>query len=308
MSAPKPPSLDQLRTFLAVFRAGSLSDAARQMRVSQPSVTNHVASLEKWFGKQLFIRSSNGAEPTMFAREMERTLADHLDHIDRFFVGGERGHSAAFRTMSIAGPREYIEQRVLPAIASDIGRLPPLDISFGQSSALLDDLQSGRVDIVISTVRPRHPDIESWPIADEEFWLVAPSGMDVPADSLAQLSAVPTVALNRDLAIIRRYWNSVYNAEPLFDPAITLPDLAGVKTAVLQGFGMTVLPSYMVAQEVADGTLVRIIGDSEPPINTVFLATRKPTLVARRSIAGMARLIAARVKEFQASMDPSHTG
>ncbi|GEE00361.1 hypothetical protein nbrc107696_08070 [Gordonia spumicola] len=51
MPAPKPPSLDQLRTFLAVFRAGSLSDAARQMGVSQPSVTNHVAALEKWFGK-----------------------------------------------------------------------------------------------------------------------------------------------------------------------------------------------------------------------------------------------------------------
>ncbi|GEE00362.1 hypothetical protein nbrc107696_08080 [Gordonia spumicola] len=234
---------------------------------------------------------------------MERTLADHLDHIDRFFVGGEHGHAATFHTLSIAGPREFMEGRILPALAADIGRLPPLDIGFGRSSDLLDDLQAGRVDIVISTVRPRHPDIESWPIADEEFWLVAPPELDVPTDSLSQLSAVPMVALNRDLAIIRRYWNSVYNAEPLFDPAVTLPDLEGVKTAVLQGFGMTVLPSYMVTGEVASGALVRVVGDSEPPINTVFLAARKPTLAARRSVAGMARLITGRVKEFQATID-----
>ena len=300
------PSLDQLRTFITVYRAGSFSDAGRRLGLSQPTVTNHVGSLEQWFDNALFVRRNNGVEPTAYGHEIAANIADQVDRIDRF-LSADGGEHAAIRELSIGGPREFMSPVVVPALAGDVERLPSLTVSFGASSALLDDLASGRLDLVVSTIRPRQPDLEAWPIADEEFWLVAPPSVQVPEGSISQLSAVPMVAINREMAVIRRFWNSVFNAEPLFDAELVVPDLLAVKQAVISGYGMSVLPSYLVADEVADGRLIRYSATSEPPINTVFLVGRKPTLQARRLVASVAGVIVRRVKEYLAAQEQQNS-
>lgn len=306
MADHKRPTLDQLRTFLVVYRGGSFSDAARQLAVSQPTVTNHIGVLERWFGKSLFTRNASGVEPTLQAHELASELADPLDRIDRFFAG-EQSELAVLRTVSVGGPREFITLCVLPALRQDAGRMPNLDFRFGQSKTLLEELEAGRIDFVISTIRPRNPEVVAWPLADEEFWLVAAPERAVSTDSLAALSAAPMVAFNGELAIIRRYWNTVFGAEPKFDPAVVLPDLMAVKTAVVHGLGITVLPSYLVRDEVSDGRLVKLMGDEESMINTVFLAAQKPALESRKHINGMARLLVGRIKEFQAAQERAFT-
>jgi DNA-binding transcriptional LysR family regulator len=54
----------QLRYFVAVAEAGSVSGAARALRVAQPSVSVAVRNLETEFGADLFIRTSQGVRPT----------------------------------------------------------------------------------------------------------------------------------------------------------------------------------------------------------------------------------------------------
>ena len=298
---PKRPTLDQLRTFVTVYRSGSFSDAARTLHLSQPTVTNHVVSLEKWFGTELFIRTITGVTPTSYAHEVAVSIADQVDHIDRYFSSDEH-RQAAIRELRIGASRELLIPVILPALAGDAGKLPILSLSFGSSTELLADLQAGQLDLVVSTIRPRSAEMQSWPLMDEEFWLVAAPSLDVPEGSVSRLSAVPMVSFNRELAIVRRFWNAVFGAEPLFDAVLTVSDLLGVKQAVLAGFGMSVLPSYLVEQEVADGRLVRVADDSEAPLNTVFLVAMKPALRARNTIAGMASLLINRVKQHQQSV------
>lgn len=52
------------RSFLGVFREGSLSGAARQLGITQPTVGRHIAALETALGVVLFTRSPNGLLPT----------------------------------------------------------------------------------------------------------------------------------------------------------------------------------------------------------------------------------------------------
>ncbi|WP_035718507.1 LysR family transcriptional regulator [Gordonia shandongensis] len=295
MQSRRGPSLDHLRTFLTVYRAESFRDAARRLRVSQPTVTNHIASVEAWFGSELFDRRVNGAVPSSTAHELYASLAEHLDYIDRLVTGSPDG--GAVRTVSIGGPREFIAHRLLPALRADRDNLPKLNFSLGESQALLADLESGVLDFVVSTVRPKSPEIKAWPIADEEFWLVAAPEVPLRGRTLSELATVPMVAYNGDLAIIRRFWNIVFGADPNFDPAVVLPDLLLVKHAVLNGYGMTVLPSYLVADEVASGTLVRWDEVADPPLNTVFLAVRRAALDVRKQLSAVADLIIVRVKE-----------
>ena len=70
---------DDLRIFLSVARAGSLSAAARSLKVSQPTVGRRLKALEEVVGARLFDRLPEGFAPTAagaellpMAEEMER--------------------------------------------------------------------------------------------------------------------------------------------------------------------------------------------------------------------------------------------
>jgi DNA-binding transcriptional LysR family regulator len=59
----------RIRAINAVFEAGSFSQAARRLGVSQPAVTQQVRSLEADFGVSLFERRGNDLVPTAVCRE-----------------------------------------------------------------------------------------------------------------------------------------------------------------------------------------------------------------------------------------------
>src|SRR6188768_1938373 len=61
------PGWELYRSFLAVFREGSLSGAARATHLTQPTLGRHVDALESALGTSLFIRSPNGLRPTAVA-------------------------------------------------------------------------------------------------------------------------------------------------------------------------------------------------------------------------------------------------
>ena len=74
--------LRQLAVLRAVARAGSLAAAARQLHLSQPTVTHHLAGLESHVGAKLVDRSSRGTRLT----DLGRLFLDHaevaLDRLD----------------------------------------------------------------------------------------------------------------------------------------------------------------------------------------------------------------------------------
>ena len=58
----------QLRYFICIAEAGSLSGAAQQVNVAQPSLSQHVLSLERELGVKLLERSSRGVTLTQIWR------------------------------------------------------------------------------------------------------------------------------------------------------------------------------------------------------------------------------------------------
>nr|BFE86387.1 hypothetical protein GCM10020093_089880 [Planobispora longispora] len=68
-------SLDVLRTFLAVYRSGSVTGAAHVLRMSQPAVSAQIKALETTLDRRLFERLPRGVAPTAAADELARRLA-----------------------------------------------------------------------------------------------------------------------------------------------------------------------------------------------------------------------------------------
>lgn len=273
------PDLEHLRTFVTVYRTRSLTEAAALLGLSQPTVTTRIKDLETAFGYPLFERSSTGVTATTRGDELARAAAQPVDALDDLLHSSQTGPPAA---VQLGGPAELLSIMVVPRLAEVVATIgAPIQLTFGLADSLLTMLRAGRLDIVVSAVRPRLPGIAAAPLYDEEFLLVgAPRWLgtalrdqDVPPEG--RWAGAPVVAYAQDLPIIRRYWQSVFGHRPdgLAVSAV-VPDLRGVRDALLAGVGISVLPEYLVRADLAAGDLVLLDTPEVAPLNTVYVATR----------------------------------
>ncbi|MFF4687867.1 LysR family transcriptional regulator [Streptomyces sp. NPDC001307] len=278
-AAPHPLDLNLLRTFLAVYRSGSFTGAAQLLGLSQPTVTTQMRTLERQTGRELFKRLPRGVAPTAVADELAVRVAPGLDMLAAV-AGPDTAEGRTAEPVHLAGPAELLCTRVLPALAPLVADGVRLRVAAGLTDALLDELRAGRHDLVIATHRPRGRTLSAVALADEEFVLVAaPSWAErlkepLAAEGPAVLHSVPLVTYAEDLPIARRYWRHVFGRRLSCPAAVTVPDLRGVKAAVVAGAGFTVLPRYLCADELACGALVLLHEPDDPPINTGYLVRR----------------------------------
>ncbi|GIH89533.1 LysR family transcriptional regulator [Planobispora siamensis] len=279
-------SLDLLRTFLAVYRTGSVTAAAHTLGLAQPTVSAQVKALEEVLGRRLFDRLPRGVAPTAAADELARRLAGPLDALAEA-VGADLDPQAPGRAVHLGGPAELMSARVMGVLAPLIARGTRIRVELGLADDLLDLLAAGTLDLVVSAVRPRRRGVHATPLLDEEFVLVAaPRWADRVAPDAARPAGVPVVAYAEDLPVIRRYWRTVFGTRPVMSAALVMPDLRGVVAAVTAGAGMSVVPRYLCEEELAAGTLVPLAEPGLPPINTLFLAVREGA-TAQRAVAAV---------------------
>ncbi|MCQ4214399.1 LysR family transcriptional regulator [Streptomyces longispororuber] len=274
------PDLNLLRTFLAVYRAGAFTAGARLLGLSQPTVTTQIRSLESQLGRELFERQPRGVAPTSFADELAARVMEPLDALGSVSGSGGLFGEGDADPVHLAGPAEYLTHCVLPTVAPLVEKGVRLRIAFGLTDDLLEALRAGRHDLVVATLRPRGRALASVPLSDEEFVLVAAPGwaehvgQRLAAEGPAALHGVPLVSYAEDLPIVRRYWRHVFGKRLTCTPAVTVPDLRAVKSAVVGGSGFSVLPRYLCAPELASGALVLLTDPEDAPINTGFLVQR----------------------------------
>lgn len=145
-----------LRSFLAVLRRGSLSGAARDTGLTQPTVGRHIDALESALGVALFSRSPSG----LLATEAARQLVPHAEAMEAAFaalkraatLGGD-GHSPR-GTIRISAS-EVFGTFVLPAILADLrSRYPELVLELVLNNRT-DDLLRRQADVAVRMTRPK---------------------------------------------------------------------------------------------------------------------------------------------------------
>jgi DNA-binding transcriptional LysR family regulator len=148
------PDWDLYRSFLAVMDAGSLSGAARQLNIAQPTVGRHVEALEAALGgAPLFTRSPGGLRPTETARALEphaRAMAVAADALIRTASGEADSVRGSVRVTA----SEVMGAEVLPAILTDFREThPQVSIEMVLSNKP-EDLLRRESDIAVRMVRP----------------------------------------------------------------------------------------------------------------------------------------------------------
>lgn len=253
------PDWDIYRTFLAVIRTGSLSAAARQLGLTQPTVTRHVDALEAAIGTELFLRSQRGLIPTEMALDLQpyaETLAATAAALLRTASGhaGQVGGSVRISASEVVGI-----EHLPPILARLRQRHPALVVQLVLSNAL-DDLLRRDADIAVRMVEPTQQALVARRLPPIVLGLHAHQAYlerrGTPA-SLQDLGAYDLIGFDRETPAIR----ALIQHLPAFDRSAfalradsDLAQLAAIRAGF--GIGMCQVP---VARR--DPLLVRVLAD-----------------------------------------------
>ena len=254
---------DWLRTFIAVYRNGSVTAGARTRGLSQPAASQQLAELSRAVGGAVFARSARGVTPTVRGRELYAQVAEPLDRLEAVLAGLDGGRIRhAAETLRVATTAELFEGHVLPRLAQMQVRITAV---FGDDERVTNLVAVGDADVAITTSPPpRRPHLDTRPLNGSTFALVTASSV-APTTPLTTLAAVADwlsarnwLAYSHELPITRRFWASAFGRS--FDARLALvaPDLRAVSAAVELGLGTTLLPTYICARPLAEGRLVRL--------------------------------------------------
>lgn len=283
----------QVRTFIEVFRQGSLSAAAQQLGLTQPAISQHIASLERHLGRKLFRRHSRGVEPTAIANEFARRTGDHLDAIEEALAETRASAARMAGTIHLAGPSDILSDLVSP----HLGILTRRNLNVDMHPAVRDDITTrlldGSSDFGFGVIVPDDPRIEAKIIGREEIFLVAPPDMasviNASDDIAAALEDQPYVSYSAQRDLIR-FWMDHHNVDVgRSEEKVTAPDLRALRRLVRAGLGWSILPGYLIRDYLADGSIVSINGTSGPLFLDYYIlrtkaSRRNPRLVLARKL------------------------
>jgi DNA-binding transcriptional LysR family regulator len=171
--------LNLLRVLCAVFRSGSVTEAGRQLALSQPAASNALARLRRAFDDELFVRSPTGLHPTRLAQRLAPQVAAHLRDLEATLAAGEPfdpAHGCVHWRLSLS---DLGEMMFLPPLArmlrteSPLSQVSNVSVDAARVSAALE---ARDIDLAIGILLPEHRGIASESLFHEHF--VAITGRD----------------------------------------------------------------------------------------------------------------------------------
>ncbi|MGN6515283.1 MAG: LysR family transcriptional regulator [Rhizomicrobium sp.] len=163
---------DHYRSFLAVARRGSLSGAARDLDLTQPTLGRHIAALEKAAGAKLFTRSQTGLKPTQAALE----LVPHAEAMAASAEAWQRaasGEAGTARGIVRVTASEIVGVEILPPMLAAFREKHPGIVIELSLSNLNQDLLRREADIAVRMVKPTQKALVARKIGDVELALFA---------------------------------------------------------------------------------------------------------------------------------------
>jgi DNA-binding transcriptional LysR family regulator len=271
----------QLRTFLEVYRTGSVTKAAARLNITQPAASQHLKSLENSLGKLLFTRKKKGLEPTVLGHELARSMSSAMDTIEHSFSSLKTRSLDISGTVHLASPGEFMQMKAAHILSALLEYGIKFRIQTGNRDFVFDLLHKGSVDLAISASKPTDKTLGFQSIAKEQLLLVASHGWAekhaIRRMDAAFFKAKSAIAYDEDLPLIRQYFQEVFDTSLEDKAVVTVPDLRSVLAFVYAGAGYTVLPDYLCEKAIKDGSL-QVLHQSREVTNTLYLVWPKISL------------------------------
>lgn len=234
------PDWNDLRYFLAVTAAGSLSAAARSLGVEHTTVSRRIEALEGILGLRLFDRFARGWSLTDAGRAL-LPQAQRIEEEIHTLLRQASGAGSDFGIVRISAPPAIAAHWITPRLSALRAQLAGIQIELGAEPARVD-LSRREADIAIRFRRPQTPDLAVRVVATVQYYLCA------APEYLASRKSEEWEFIGYDESLAttpQQAWLNAFAAGRPF--AFSSNDLNSIAAAVRFGAGIAVLPDYLAA-------------------------------------------------------------
>lgn len=278
----------EMKLFLATAETLNFTAAARRLSTSPPTVTRAVAALEERLGTLLLSRTTRSVHLTeagnRYAEDCRRILSE-LEEAEEAATGS---YAEPRGTLAVTAPVLFGERFVVPLMLEFLASHPAVNIRGLLVDRVVNMVDEG-VDVAVR--------IGTLPEASQDGVLVGRVRRVVCAspeflarhgtpEHPAQLPDFRSVAPNSIAPGVD--WRFEDGGEPLsvrLEPALSVTSNHAAILAAIQGFGLTRVLSYQVAEPMTRGALVPILERFEPPPLPIHVVAqggrRQPARVLR---------------------------
>ena len=273
-------TLTELRYVVAVAEARHFGQAAERCFVSQPSLSASVKNLEEELGVKLFERGKRGVFLTEAGEQIVAQARRALEEAERVKTVARQGRDPLKGALRL-GIIHTIAPYLLPDLVGALRRAAPdmpLDVEESTTANLDRMLKGGELDAVILALPYEGPAIETVPLYEETFQVIAPA-----RHALARKKSIAVEELDAGelllLPVGHCFRDQILDACREF----SRPPEAGrqgnsletLRSMVASGLGITVLPATALTPRHASA-LVKAVDFSAPrPVRRVALASRR---------------------------------
>jgi len=160
----------QLEIFGAVAEQASITQAARKIKISQPSVSKQLRFLERECGIKLYVKSGRGIKITEEGRMLHNAAKPILKQMEElrssFLTRVSDARDVALRVGSTPSPGAFFLPGVLKSFVKLHPKIHPT-LRTGYPDALKAMVLDGEVEVAVTTIAPSHPEIIEEAIASE---------------------------------------------------------------------------------------------------------------------------------------------
>ena len=262
-------TVTQLTAFLAVVRGGSVTAAADELVVTQPSVSSALAALGREVGCELFQRAGRGIRLTDAGSAFAPYAADVIGLLERGRRAAREAASAGGRRLRIAAVTTAAESFV-PGMIRDFAHAHPdvdLTLDVGNRTQVIESVLRHSADVAISGTPPGDDRLLAEPLGENR--IVCITSPDDPATlggshAAAELAGRPW--LLREAGSGTRALNEQFLADQGITPrTLELGSNGAIKQAARAGLGISLLSRAAVEVELAGGQLGEIPLRDPPP-------------------------------------------
>jgi DNA-binding transcriptional LysR family regulator len=275
--------LTLLRAFVSIVESGSISAAARCLRVSQPTLSRQLRSLEELCGTALLRRDTHQMSVTETGQRFladARTLLGHAEEAARRLHADHTTLSGQLHLFATVDLGQWV---VTPLVSQFLQANPQVTATLALNNRPLHMIQEG-CDVGIVPGRITDDSVIARPAGVIPLHLAASPALvqgRPPAKTLADLKSWPWISLSGS-----HFWGTtdvtLYDSKGAAQTLPTTPVLVSegvtsIREAVRDGLGVALLPDWLIEKDLEAGTLVRVLPRlkaKDLPIHVVYAGQR----------------------------------
>lgn len=272
-------TLFQLHSFCCVVEEGSFRGAADRLFVSQPSVSQHIASLEAHFSVRLFNRQKRRVRLTPEGRLLYTTAREILDRIEGLEDRITNLQSLESGTLVI-GCSPYTGGNILPqALGKFAASFPAVNISLisGDMKTLASKLKRNDIELLVlerNLTEMIDPEIIWHPIGHEELVFAASHEIPLPMKplSIPELAKARLITYAASNALNAYLEDFAIRNQTRFTGRFDVDNMEIAGKLAAGGSGIAFLTRSAAESSIYSGDLSILEVTAEPPARLEILA------------------------------------